>query len=150
MLSPNRLLQTLLLFQQRMRPGVRSVVALPVDAVAMSKTSCLPVTAAAFQEVMKAEATAAALRMFNNPHSSINPTGVSLNEAAKGMIDVVKAKGVYVSVSTCKTQIKKALGNNGKGVSPQKPGGVALPSSIEKKIAKIWSRTTFKEIPRLP
>ena len=103
-----------------------------------------------YQQIMKEEATAAALRMIANPHSDISPTGVSLNEAAKGMTQAVEARRVTVCLSTCKTQIKKALGNNGKGVSPQKPGGVALPSSIEKKIAKVVRDLRQRKFPVFP
>jgi hypothetical protein len=45
------------------------------------------------------------------------------------------ARSVDVCKSTCRIHVKKALGNNCVVVSPQKPGGLALPSYLEKKIA---------------
>ncbi len=45
------------------------------------------------------------------------------------------AKGIEICKTTCKTHVKNALNNNGIALSLQKPGGVSLPSHIEKNIA---------------
>ncbi len=40
-----------------------------------------------------------------------------------------------------------ALTNNGVAVSPQKPGGVSLPSHIEKEVAKIVRELRARKFP---
>ncbi len=78
-----------------------------------------------YQEFCKAEAT----------HFSclIRDTGLSMNnKASKDMKNAMLAKGVDIHPTTCKLHIKATLNNNCVGISPQKPRGVALPSSIEK------------------
>ena len=51
-------------------------------------------------------------------------------------VDLV-AKGIEICKTTYKTHVKNALNNNYIGISPQKPGGVSLPSHIEKNIADV-------------
>jgi hypothetical protein len=78
------------------------------------------------QEMMKAKATVA---------SAFVSAGISMNVVAFRMMDSLRAKDIEVSKNTCITHIKNAINNGGMGISPQKTGGCALPSSIEKKIA---------------
>jgi hypothetical protein len=43
--------------------------------------------------------------------------------------------GVTLHASTCREHVKKALDNGCVGIDPQRSGGQALPSAIEKQIA---------------
>ena len=59
----------------------------------------------------------------------------------------VAANNIEISKSTCWTHMRAALTNNGVALSPQKPGGVFLPSHIEKKIAKIARGLRARKFP---
>ena len=96
----------------------------------------------AYQEAMKEEATVVCF---------IVSIGLSMNVAALQMMDALRTKDVVVSRNICVTHMKTAIDNGGIGVSPQKPGGCALPSAMEKKFAasgKALKRMKFPVSPR--
>ncbi len=95
-----------------------------------------------YQEFCKAEAT----------HFSclIRDTGLSMNKASKEMKNALLAKGVDIHPTTCTMHIKASLNNNCVGISPQKTGGVALPSSIEKEIGKMVEVRRERDFPVFP
>ena len=99
------------------------------------------VTHLEYQEIAKDLATDGAKRVYG---------GMSINAAAKASREAFQAKGVAVCLSTCRQHILDAKNNNGIGVSPQKPGGVSLPSGIEKKVAKTVRKLRAMKFPVFP
>jgi hypothetical protein len=80
-----------------------------------------------YQEACKAEATAPSLLIRNQ--------NISYRGAAKSMQAALMVKCVSVQVSTCRDQVMRAMANGYVGLDPQRNGGQALPSSIEKENA---------------
>ena len=95
-----------------------------------------------YQEIMKAAATAAALRVVNE--------NASVYSSARRMLKDLVDQGIDVHIATCQRQIKAAAKNSGFGISPQKPGGVLIPSSIEKKIAFTVKELRRRKFPVFP
>ncbi len=62
----------------------------------------------------------------------------------------MRVNGVDLSRSSCIRHINRALNNNCVGISPQKLGGVALPSSIEKNIGMMVKHLREKHFPVFP
>ena len=67
----------------------------------------------------------------------VRDTNMLVNVAATGMHKAMFDNGVNLSIVSCTRQFAKAINNGCVGVSPQKSGGVALPSSIEKSIGQM-------------
>jgi hypothetical protein len=57
---------------------------------------------------------------------------------------------VKLHEDTCRRQIKSAIDNNYVGASPQKTGGVAIPSHIEESIAQTVKALWEKKLPVFP
>ena len=55
-------------------------------------------------------------------------------------------RGVEICQSTCWTHLNKAIDNNNVGLSPQKLGGAALPSHLEKRIANVAWNLFMEEV----
>jgi hypothetical protein len=72
---------------------------------------------------------------------------VSGNAVVREMQASLATLNIEISKSTCWTHLRAALTNYGVAVSPQKPGGVLLPSHIEKKIAKIVRGLRARKFP---
>jgi hypothetical protein len=81
-----------------------------------------------YQELVKVESTAASLRDRDE--------NMSHREASKSMQAALLENGVTLHASTCRDHMEKALGNGCVGIDPQRNGGQALPSTIEKQIAE--------------
>ena len=62
------------------------------------------------------------------------------------MQTTLMAKDVSIHSSTCRDQMIKAMANGYVGPKPQRNGGQALPSAIEKEIA-LTARTNFPVFP---
>jgi hypothetical protein len=58
--------------------------------------------------------------------------------------------GISLHVSTCREQAKRALANNCVGVDPQRKGGQALPSAVEKEIADMVKHLREQKFPVFP
>ena len=95
-----------------------------------------------YQECLKEAATVAALKYTTSGESN-----VSGNAVVREMQASLATLNIEISKSTCWTHLRAALTNNGVAVSPQKPGGVSLPSHIEKKIAKIVRGLRARKFP---
>jgi hypothetical protein len=80
-----------------------------------------------YQELVKAETTATSLR--------VRDENLPYREAGKSMQAAVLENDVTLHASTCRYYVKKALDNGCVGIDPQRNGGQALPSTIEKQIA---------------
>ncbi len=73
-----------------------------------------------------------------------------MNDAAMSMVASLAEEGVDIHVTTATAHIKAAQHNNCVGVSPQKPGGVLLPSHIEKNLADIVKALRQRLFPLFP
>jgi hypothetical protein len=81
-----------------------------------------------YQEACKVAATDASKR--------VRDEGLSIRQAAKDMsATLFNDDGISISRNRCIIHIKSTIATGYNGVSPQKPGGQALPSFIEKSIA---------------
>jgi hypothetical protein len=56
-------------------------------------------------------------------------------------------RGVEIAKSTCWADFLRVIDNNFVGLSPQKPGGVAMPSQLEKEIANVDRRLRERKFP---
>jgi len=72
---------------------------------------------------------------------------MSHRAAGKSMQAALKEKGVSLHESTYRVQLKRALHNGCIGLDPQRSGGQALPSAIEKKIAEVVKRMREQPYP---
>jgi hypothetical protein len=100
-----------------------------------------------YQEILKFEATAAALRLQVAQHHAPVGETPSFNGAVKGMRSALAERGVDIYQSTCWTHLKIAIDNYNVGLSPQKPGGAALPLHLEKRIANVVRNLRGKKFP---
>jgi hypothetical protein len=68
--------------------------------------------------------------------------GVSYHTAGKSMRADLHDKGISIGMRTCTGHIKRAIANDGVPLTPQKPGGICVPSSLEDRIATVvrWFR----------
>ena len=99
-----------------------------------------------YQETVKEAATIVALK-FQSSKQISDDSAVSFNTVLREMQVDLAAKGIEICKTTCRTHVKNALNNDGIGLSPQKPGGVSLPSHIEKKIAAVVRRLRERKFP---
>jgi len=103
-----------------------------------------------YQEAIKKEASNAAMFFTADAQSSRNST-IFVNQVVKGMHAALAVKGIEVCKKKCYNQGHKTINNNGVSISPQKHGGGASPSHLEKKIATIvcalreWKFSVFPE-----
>ena len=95
-----------------------------------------------YQELCKTEATAASLLVRDQNYSH--------SRAGKSMQAALMENGVSLHVSTCREQVKRALANNCVGVDPQRNGGQALPSTVEKDIANMVQHLREQKFPVFP
>jgi hypothetical protein len=83
-----------------------------------------------YQEACKVATTTASRR--------VRDEGFIVFKAASEMYATLETnEGVLIADRHCRNLIKSAIANGYNGISPQKPGGQALPSSVEKSIALI-------------
>ena len=82
-----------------------------------------------YQAFVKAKATAASIRVRDEFFPYLR--------ARKSMQTALIERDVSQHESTCREHAKKALENGCVGLEPQRDGGQALPSIIEKKIAEM-------------
>eukprot|EP00873_Tetraselmis_striata_P000188 jgi/Tetstr1/420452/TSEL_011565.t1 len=71
------------------------------------------------------------------------PNGVSYPTAGKSMRADMHDKGISIGMRTCTGHIiKRAIANDGVPLTPHKPGGIFVPSSLEDRIATVvrWFR----------
>ncbi len=80
-----------------------------------------------YQKLCRTEATSSSLLM--------RAEGLSHRVAGKSMAAALMENGVSFHPSTCREHVKRALANGCIGLDPQRNGGQALPSVIEKDIA---------------
>ena len=99
-----------------------------------------------YQRIMKAAATAAALRV----RSEDVEQKLSMRQASIVMKKSAADRGIDVSEEGCRKQILAALANDCTGISPQKPGGQLIPSSVEKKIAYTVKELRRRKFPVFP
>jgi hypothetical protein len=90
-----------------------------------------------YQEALMVEASAVAARFKAVQESAAVGETPSFNNTVKGMRVALAARGVEFCQSTCWTHLQTAIDNNYVGVSPQNPGGTALPSYLEKRVANV-------------
>ena len=100
-----------------------------------------------YQEALKDEASAAALRFRAAQETAAVGETQSFNNAVTGMRAALEARGVEVCQSTCWTYLQTTIDNNYQGVSPQKQGGTALPSYLEKRVANVVRNFRGKKFP---
>eukprot|EP00873_Tetraselmis_striata_P014248 jgi/Tetstr1/434512/TSEL_023604.t1 len=67
--------------------------------------------------------------------------GVSYQTAGKSMRADQHDKGISIGLRTCTGHIKRAIASGGVPLTPQKPGGVFVPSSLEDRIATVGMLT---------
>ena len=80
-----------------------------------------------FQEAVKAASAVHALKVLNKEQT--------LNKSAKQMSADLAEQQVTLSTKQCTRYINTAINNNGTAISPQRRGGVYVPSTLEKAIA---------------
>ncbi len=90
-----------------------------------------------YQEALKVEASASAVRFKVAQESAAVSETSSMNRSVNGMRTTLAAIGIEIARSTCWTHFQKEIDNNFIGVSPQKAGGVALPSHLDKRVANV-------------
>jgi len=92
-----------------------------------------------YQELVKEEASTVASRFHatHHPSSDTSTDTVYLNKVVNDMRQSLAKQGVFVSKTTCKTHVLKALANECFGISPQKPDGQALPTYSVKRIVDV-------------
>ena len=95
-----------------------------------------------YQTACKAEATEASIL--------IRDQNMSYRAAGKSMQAAPKEKGVLLHESTCRVQLIRALHNGCISLDPQRSGGQALPSAIEKDIAEVVKRMREQHYPVFP
>ncbi len=100
-----------------------------------------------YQEILKVEASAAATKFKAAQESADVGETPSLNKVVKGLRAALTERGVEVFRSTCWAYLQKAIDNNFVGVSPQKQGGSALSSHLEKRVAAVVRNLRAKKFP---
>jgi hypothetical protein len=98
-----------------------------------------------YQDLMKEKATSTASLYLSNQYFGESST--SMARAVKEMQESLTSAGMEVCDTSCYTHVKKTIANNGVGLSPQKPGGVALPSHIEKRVANVVRTLRARKLP---
>jgi hypothetical protein len=95
-----------------------------------------------YQDLVKAESTATSILVRDENFSYLR--------AIKSMQATLNDNGVILHESTCREHVKKALDNGCVGIDPQLSGGQALPSAIEKNIAKMVKLLREQHYPVFP
>lgn len=96
-----------------------------------------------YQQEVKGTSTLGDRNMLQN--------GMPLHQAAKEMRQQLDSlHNISLSLNACKTNLLKAYDNDGVAVSPQKPGGVYIPSHIERMVAESVRYLRSKEFPVFP
>ena len=95
-----------------------------------------------YQRISKTHCSAAVLSIQDNSKSK--------NAAALSYQAAVAGEGVTICHQTCLNHINKALENGGTVITPQKVGGVVLPTALERRLAetvKVYRERKFPVFP---
>ena len=79
--------------------------------------------------------------------NDIREKSLAIRQASLAMQTSLKAEGITIGFSTCKQRVRLALDSDMKDLTPQKPGGVLVPSSVEEEDRPVCSSHPQPQVP---